>query len=93
MVKIEWLIRLSKEYPKKLIDKKWPNSPEICIKTLELLKPIHRKCLVRSYCSSISTSRKQLLEEKVLAENLFKSKKANYPSSINRLFEQYRLGK
>ena len=37
--------------------------------------------------------RKQLLEEKVLAESLFKYKKANYDDLISRLFVQFRLSK
>lgn len=59
----------------------------------ELLKVLHRKCLTKCYVSSISTSRKQLMEEKVLAETLFKYKKANYSSLVSRIFVQFRLSK
>lgn len=84
---------MSKNCPRSLIDKSWPNAPEICREASELLKVLHRKCLVRAYCSKISPARKQLLEEKVLAESLFKFKKANYSSLVGRSFIQFRLSK
>jgi len=89
-VKIEWLKRLAKNCPKLLIDKSWPVSPKICEEASDLLKVLHRRCLVRSYVSKMTPKKKQLMEEKVLIENLFRFRKENYSSLVSRLFMQFR---
>lgn len=52
---------------------------------------MHEKWLARKYVMSITPERKQLMEEKVVAEELFRNKKANYESSIPKMFEKNRL--
>ena len=46
--------------------------------------------LVRKYCLKISPERKVQLEEKVIAESLFKGKKSAYAESVGEWFERYR---
>lgn len=47
--------------------------------------------LTLSYVKSITPGRKAQMEEKVVAESLFKGKKENYPGSIKEMFVDSRL--
>ena len=67
------------------------SSKSLPTKALHPLQVLHRKCLVRCYVSSINATRKQQMENKVLAEHLFKFKKANYSALVSRPFVQLRL--
>ncbi|CAG2120108.1 unnamed protein product [Medioppia subpectinata] len=80
-VRAEWLKRLSKQLPKSVLIKEWPQSPKCCRETSELLKGLHQRWLVRKYVRSITPERKRLMDEKVVAEELFRNKKASYPSN------------
>jgi myosin-1 len=61
------------------------------IKASVYLKNLHEKWLARNYVMSITPERKRLMEEKVIAEELFRNKKSSYESSIARMFEPNRL--
>jgi len=54
---------------------------------------MHQKWLARKYVLSITPERKRLMEEKVIAEELFRNKKTSYESSIANMFEENRLSK
>ncbi|XP_054157929.1 unconventional myosin-Ic-like [Oppia nitens] len=90
-VRAEWLKRLSKQLPKSVLDKSWSNAPKCCLETSELLRKLHQRWLVRKYIKSISPERKRLMDEKVVAEELFRGKKISYPSSIRYMFKENRL--
>lgn len=65
----------------------------IVFKASSKLEKLHKKHLVYKYCSQITPERKKQMEEKVIAEELFKDKKANYYQSISKLFVNNRLCK
>lgn len=57
-----------------------------------MLRPLHKQWRARKYIFAINPRRKEILEEKVLAEELFKDKKASYRASFPEAFEWNRLG-
>jgi len=52
---------------------------------------MHEIWLARKYVSGITPERKRLMDEKVIAEELFRGKKASYEASIANMFEENRL--
>ncbi|XP_037091688.1 unconventional myosin IC-like [Pollicipes pollicipes] len=91
VVRREWLLRLSRALPKKLLEKKWPKAPPPCLEADKLLRPMHRTWLMRKYVHKLPAPKKYMFEQKVLAEKLFKGKKASYPQTIAQPFRQSRL--
>lgn len=91
-VRREYLLRLHKTYPTKILDKSWPKSPNCCNEASSLLQTIHRTWLVRKYCKRVSPEKKAQMELKVLAEELYKGKKRNYLKSLPQPFVNNRLG-
>lgn len=90
-VRVEYLRRLAANLPTRILDKSWPTPPIICKQTSELLHDLHRKWLIRKYCTSISPKRKAQMEWKVEAEALFDGKKQSYKASIPIEFSENRL--
>jgi hypothetical protein len=79
--------------PKSVLDQSWMPAPQVCGQASEQLRSMHHAWLVRNYCVNISPQRQGLMEEKVLAEQLFKGKKDNYSASVARSFVALRLSK
>lgn len=48
--------------------------------------------MTRLYCRSITASRKYQLEQKVIAERLFKGKKSSYSARVGELFSDFTPG-
>ncbi|KAJ6216171.1 hypothetical protein RDWZM_007328 [Blomia tropicalis] len=67
------------------------DAPNDYNKASKLLRTMHKPWLARKYIFAISPRRKEILSEKVLAEELFKEKKASYKESISEPFESNRL--
>ncbi|PRD33328.1 UNVERIFIED_CONTAM: Unconventional myosin-Ic [Trichonephila clavipes] len=91
-VKAEFLKRLSRRLPTNLLDKYWPPAPTSCKETSSYLKQLHRTWLMRKYIKNLSPDRKFQLDQKVLAEQLFKGKKGSYIQSVPKPFVASRLG-
>jgi len=92
VVRREWLLRLSRALPRSVLDRtSWHPAPPPCVEADQLLRPMHRTWLVRKYVRTLPAGRKYVFEQKVLAERLFKGKKASYPESIAQPFRQSRL--
>ncbi|XP_015784428.1 myosin-IB [Tetranychus urticae] len=89
-VRREWLARLAHQLPKSLLERTWPTPPSICAEASIILRDLHTKWMVNKYWKSIDEQRKTLMEEKVLAEKLFKGRKSNYQTSIVEVFQQLR---
>ncbi|CAA9999891.1 unnamed protein product [Nesidiocoris tenuis] len=89
--KVQWLLRLSKNLPKSLLDKSWPPSPAICAEASLELHPLYRRWLARKYRLGLDPERKKQLDLKVLAEALFKGKKKSYEQSVSHFFQEDRL--
>lgn len=70
--KRQWLLKLSKNLPKSLLNYTWISSPAHCNEASAVLKDVYRRHLVRVYIRNLSQERKRQLELKVLAESVFK---------------------
>uniref|UniRef100_A0A034W101 Myosin-IB n=2 Tax=Bactrocera dorsalis TaxID=27457 RepID=A0A034W101_BACDO len=88
-----WLLRLAKQLPTKVLDQSWPSAPVHCQEASTYLHRLHRLHLARKYRLSLSSERKRQFELKVLAEKLFKDKKANYLASVPYWFQNDRIPK
>jgi myosin-1 len=91
-VKQHWLVRLSKQLPKSFMNHVWPTPAAHCHEASELLKKMHLLLLARNYRKQLNDDKKKQFELKVVAENVFKDHKANYPQSVPNWFLNERLG-
>lgn len=91
LVKCEYLLRLSKNLPQHVLDRQWPQPPSSCTEASKILKDMHRTYLARKYARAMPPERRVMFEEKVLAEQLFKGKKASYPHVLPKWFMTSRL--
>ncbi|KAF7269721.1 hypothetical protein GWI33_017239 [Rhynchophorus ferrugineus] len=91
IAKVNWLKRLAKNLPQKLLDKRWPSCPKVCEEASKLLKTMHGANLSRRYRLTLTAERRRQLELKVLAESLFKNKKKSYAASVPEIFENNRV--
>lgn len=91
-IRYSFLMNLHRNMPKSVLDKSWPVPPPSLREASELLREMCMKNMVWKYCRRISPEWKQQLEQKVVASEIFKDKKDNYPQSVPRLFINTRLG-
>ncbi|KFM62967.1 hypothetical protein X975_18401, partial [Stegodyphus mimosarum] len=91
-VKAEFLKRLSRSLPISLLDTSWPPAPASCREASSYLRKLHKIWLMRKYVKSLTPERKFQLDQKVVAEELFKGKKDNYIQSVPKPFVCSRLG-
>ncbi|XP_078337010.1 unconventional myosin-Ic-like isoform X3 [Crassostrea virginica] len=89
--KYNYLIKLREQLPRNVLDKKWPSAPQLLKKTSQLLKDLCMRNHTLRYVKSITPGRKAQLEQKVVAESLFKGKKENYAGSVKEMFVDSRL--
>lgn len=91
LAKAQWLIRLSKNLPKGVLNNQWPSCPYSCKEASEHLRKIHKRWIARNYRLALTKKEKAQFELKVLAETLFEDKKKSYPMSIGPRFQTNRL--
>jgi len=91
LVKCEYLLRLSKNLPKQVLDLSWPPAPPPCSEASQILKTMHRQFLAGRYVRAITPEKKMMFEEKILAVQLFKDKKSNYSTSLPNWFVSSRF--
>ncbi|XP_063812150.1 unconventional myosin-Ic isoform X1 [Pseudophryne corroboree] len=91
-LRYSFLMNLHRNMPKNVLDKSWPVPPPSLREASELLREMCMNNMVWKYCRRISPEWKQQLEQKVVASEIFKDKKDNYPQSVPRLFINTRLG-
>ncbi|XP_013801947.2 unconventional myosin-Ic isoform X3 [Apteryx mantelli] len=91
-IRFSFLMNLKRNLPKNVLDKSWPTPPPSLCEASQLLRQLCMQNMVWSYCKRISPEWKQQLEQKVIASEIFKGKKDNYPQSVPRLFINTRLG-
>lgn len=89
--KYNYLLNLKNKLPKHVLDKSWPNCPELLQNTSSLLCKLCMKNMVLKYCKNITRERKVQFDEKVIAERIFRGKKESYPYSIKEFFVKDRL--
>lgn len=90
-VRCQFLLRLSKALPQSVLDKSWPGAPVICEEPNEILRELYMKTMVRRYCKGMSPPRRRQFELKVMAEQIFRGNRKNYPKSIAQWFVDSRL--
>ncbi|KAK9881585.1 hypothetical protein WA026_016457 [Henosepilachna vigintioctopunctata] len=91
MARKRWLLNLSKNLPKTVLNHYWPPCPRICEEASRFLHNLHRVHLSRVYRLKLTPERKEQFELKILAEKLFKDKKKSYKSSIADWFVKDRV--
>jgi myosin-1 len=91
LAKAQYLNRLSKNLPTKLMDRSWPPHPVVCKEASSILHKLHRVWLARKYRLALSPEQKRQFELKALAESIFKDKKKSYPQSVGPRFVDDRL--
>ena len=89
--KYAFLTRLKGALPKNVLDKQWPSCPQNLEEASKELKILHTRNMVLRYCKRCTPEKKAQMQQKLIAEKLFKGKKQSYPESIRRQFESNRL--
>ncbi|XP_041054335.1 unconventional myosin-Ic-like [Carcharodon carcharias] len=84
-------MKLKRNLPKNVLDKSWPVPPPALSEASELLRDLNMQNMVQTYCKRITPEWKQQLEQKVVASEVFKDKKDNYPQSVPKLFVNSRI--
>ncbi|XP_036419693.1 myosin Ic, paralog b isoform X1 [Colossoma macropomum] len=90
-VRYSFLMKLHRSLPKTVLDKSWPTPPPALIEASEHLRKLCMQNMVWKYCKTISPEWKHQLEQKMVASEIFKDKKDNYPQSVPKLFVGTRL--
>lgn len=90
-VRTNWLNRLAKALPKNVLDKNWPSSPPACREASDILQAVYYRLMVRGYTRGLTEERKQQLQMKLEASELFKGKKSCYENSVGPYFQQSHL--
>lgn len=90
-VRTNWLNRLAKALPKNVLDKNWPSSPPACRDASDVLQAVYYRLVVRRYTRGLTEERKQQLQMKLEASELFKGKKSCYEESVGPYFQQSHL--
>uniref|UniRef100_A0A8C2ZUS5 Myosin Ic, paralog b n=1 Tax=Cyclopterus lumpus TaxID=8103 RepID=A0A8C2ZUS5_CYCLU len=90
-VRYSFLMKLHRNLPKNVLDKSWPTPPAALTEASEHLRQLCMQNMVWSYCKKISPEWKHQMEQKMIASELFKDKKDNYPQSVPKLFVSTRL--
>ncbi|XP_036820616.1 unconventional myosin-Ic isoform X2 [Oncorhynchus mykiss] len=90
-VRYSFLMKLRRNLPKTVLDKSWPTPPTALIEASERLRKLYMQNMVWGYCKRINPEWKHQLEQKMVASEIFKNKKDNYPQSVPKLFVGTRL--
>ncbi|GLD73786.1 unconventional myosin-Ic-like isoform X1, partial [Lates japonicus] len=90
-VRYSFLKNLRKNLPKSVLDKSWPTPPPLVVEASEHLRMLHMRNMVVKYCRRVQPEWKKQMVQKVVASEIFKDQKDNYPQSVGRLFLDSRL--
>ncbi|XP_061923890.1 unconventional myosin-Ic-like isoform X1 [Entelurus aequoreus] len=90
-VRYSFLMTLRRNLPKNVLDKSWPTPPAALTEASEHLRKLCMQNMVWIYCKKISPEWKHQMEQKMIASEIFKEKKDNYPQSVPKLFVSTRL--
>ncbi|XP_029027540.2 unconventional myosin-Ic-like [Betta splendens] len=90
-VRYSFLMNLHRNLPKNVLDKSWPTPPAALTEASEHLRKLCMNNMVWSYCKKIDLEWKHQMEQKMIASEVFKDKKDNYPQSVPKLFVRTRL--
>uniref|UniRef100_A0A8C1U9I1 Myosin Ic, paralog b n=1 Tax=Cyprinus carpio TaxID=7962 RepID=A0A8C1U9I1_CYPCA len=88
-VRYSFLMKLHRSLPKTVLDKSWPTPPPALVEASEQLRKLCMQNMVWKYCKNINPEWKH--QQKMVASEIFKDKKDNYPQSVPKLFVDTRL--
>uniref|UniRef100_A0A4W4F5X0 Myosin Ic, paralog b n=1 Tax=Electrophorus electricus TaxID=8005 RepID=A0A4W4F5X0_ELEEL len=91
-VRFSYLMTIKRNLPKSVLDKAWPRPPPSLTEASAYLHHLCIRNLVNDYCRKVQPEWRNQLEQKVVASDMFKGQKDNYPQSVPRLFVGTRLG-
>ncbi|KAM8835472.1 unconventional myosin-Ic-like isoform 1-T2 [Synchiropus picturatus] len=86
-----FLLKLRNNLPKNVLDKRWPTPPPLLSEASEHLRKLHLRNMVAKYCRRVQPEWKKQMTQKVVASELFRGQKSNYPQSVGRLFLDTRI--
>ncbi|XP_062873464.1 myosin Ic, paralog b isoform X3 [Trichomycterus rosablanca] len=90
-VRYSFLMTLYRNLPKDVLDKSWPTPSPALNEASEHLRNMCMQNMVWKYCKNINPEWKHQLEQKVVASEIFKDKKDNYPQSVAKPFLSTRI--
>ncbi|KAK1788386.1 hypothetical protein P4O66_015993, partial [Electrophorus voltai] len=90
-VRFSYLMTIKRNLPKSVLDKAWPRPPPSLTEASAYLHHLCIRNLVNDYCRKVQPEWRNQLEQKVVASDMFKGQKDNYPQSVPRLFVGTRL--
>ncbi|XP_056330359.1 myosin Ic, paralog b isoform X2 [Danio aesculapii] len=90
-VRYSFLMKLHRCLPKTVLDKSWPTPPPALVEASAQLRKLCMQNMVWKYCKTINPEWKHQMEQKMVASEIFKDKKDNYPQSVPKLFVNTRL--
>jgi myosin-1 len=81
-VRVSWLLQLRTCLPRNVLDQSWiAATPSYLQETSSLMRKLHlRAVLVRHYVRSMSLKRKEEMDEKLVASQMFRDKKVSQSS-------------
>nr|CAD7403468.1 unnamed protein product [Timema poppensis] len=91
LAKAQYLLRLTRSLPQKLLDNSWPPYPHVCKEASYHLQRMHKRWQARNYRKALAPEKKIQFELKILAESMFKDKKKSYEKSVGPFFIDDRL--
>ncbi|MBZ3881120.1 Unconventional myosin-Ih [Sciurus carolinensis] len=90
-VRKNYILNLRYHVPKNVLDKSWLRPPGILENASDLLRGMCLRNLVRKYCRGVTAERRALMQEKVVASEIFRGKKEGYADSLNQPFANSRI--
>uniref|UniRef100_G1SGV3 Myosin IH n=1 Tax=Oryctolagus cuniculus TaxID=9986 RepID=G1SGV3_RABIT len=91
LVRKNYILNLRYHVPKTVLDKSWLRPPGILDNVSTLLRKMCTRNLVRKYCHGITAEWKAMMQQKVVASEIFRGKKAGYAESLTRPFANSRI--
>lgn len=92
--KTEWLKKVAKSLPRTVIDQRWIDptlTPPTCADASQQLRRLCIGNLGKRYRATLAPERRFMLTLKLLTSELFRGRKASYPSSVGDPFSSNRI--
>ncbi|XP_010602274.2 unconventional myosin-Ih isoform X3 [Fukomys damarensis] len=90
-VRKNYILNLRYHIPKNVLDKSWLQPPGILENASDLLRKMCTRNLVRKYCCGVTAEWTAMMQQKVVASEIFRGKKEGYAESLNQPFVNTRI--
>ncbi|XP_058512821.1 unconventional myosin-Ih isoform X2 [Ochotona princeps] len=91
LVRKNYILNLRYHVPKTVLDKSWLRPPGILENASTLLRKMCTRNLVRKYCHGVTAERRAMMQQKVVASEIFRGKKEGYAESLSQPFADSRI--